>query len=436
MHHSQPATNQVKMTHSTSRAFYTILAAQFFSSLADNALLAASVILLAEMLADSSLEPMLKAFFTVSYVLLAPFVGAFADSRPKGQVMFITNSIKIIGASIMLFGVHPLMAYAIVGLGAAAYSPAKYGIITELLPAEKLVVANGWIEAATVLSIIFGTAAGALLAKSNVQIWFHSLFPFTSFTPATTAIFIICLIYALAAILNRLIPDTGIRYEKQAHRVGALIKDFWCCNMTLWRDKLGQISLAITTLLWGVAAVMQFIILDWAQQDLGQTKNDSFIMQAFVGVGSTIGAILAARFVAMRRATSVIPLGMLLGVSLISLLWIRSVYIAFPLMVMIGALGGFFLVPMNAMLQHRGYVLLSAGHSIAVQNFNENLSILLMLSVYAALKYFHVPLHTAIVIFIVFITVLMMLFYRWYLYNKKHHDADKLIEEIAQHQHI
>ena len=418
------------------RAFYIILAAQFFSSLADNALLFASIALLREMSVNHSFEPMLKVFFAVSYVLLAPFVGAFADSRPKGNVMLITNTIKLLGAAVMLFGVHPLLAYAIVGFGAAAYSPAKYGIVTELLPSEKLVVANGWIEAATILSIIFGTALGGFLSSSYIQSWFGVSFSFFNFTSATTAIFLICFIYVLAAGLNRLIPDTGVVYGKQEHTPRKLIKDFWHCNRTLWQDKLGQISLAITTLLWGVAAVMQFIILDWAQADLGKTLEQSSYMQAFVGVGSTIGALLAARFISMRRATSVIPLGMFLGISLVSLLWIRSVWIAFPLMISIGALAGFFLVPMNAMLQHRGYVLLSAGHSIAVQNFNENLSILLMLSVYAALKFFQVPLHTSILFFVFLITLLMFLFHRWYLYNKKHYQADRLIDEIAHHEHV
>ena len=415
------------------RAFYIILAAQFFSSLADNALLFASIALLREMSVNHSFEPMLKVFFAVSYVLLAPFVGAFADSRPKGNVMLLTNTIKLLGAGTMLFGMNPLIAYALVGFGAAAYSPAKYGIVTELLPPEKLVAANGWLEAATILSIIFGTALGGFLSSPMVQSWFHASFPSFGFSPAYTAIFLIAFVYILAAVLNYMIPDTGVRYGKQEHTPLKLVKDFWHCNMVLWRDKLGQISLAITTLLWGVAAVMQFIILDWAQLDLGKTLEESSYMQAFVGVGSTIGALLAARFVAMRRATSVIPLGMFLGVTLISLLWIRSVWIAFPLMIGIGALAGFFLVPMNAMLQHRGYVLLSAGHSIAVQNFNENVSILLMLTLYAALKYFGVSLHASIVFFVILITVLMALFYRWYLFNKKHYQADRLIDEIAHH---
>ena len=418
------------------RSFYTVLAAQFFSSLADNALILVSIALLREALQSNTPgenEPLLKFFFTVSYVVLAPFVGAFADSRPKGSVMFITNLIKVLGCSIMLVGVSPLMAMVIVGFGAAAYSPAKYGIVTELVPAKKLVVANGWLEALTVMSIIFGTVLGGFLSSQDLHEWLLGHVPHWTLSPALTGVVFVCLVYALAAVLNRMIPDNGARYNKQHIHPIALIKDFARSSRILWTDKLGQITLSITTLLWGVAAVMQFIVLDWAQIDLGKDLKEASYMQAFVGVGSTVGAVLAARYVQMRKATSVIPIGMFVGISLISLLWIKSVWMAFPLMLGIGALAGFFLVPMNAMLQHRGYTLLSAGHSIAVQNFNENLSILFMLALYYYLKASGVTLHQSIVIFIVLITVLMALFYIWYLYNRKYHNADALIAEIPEH---
>ncbi len=418
------------------RSFYTVLAAQFFSSLADNALILASIALLREALNSNTpgeSEPLLKFFFTVAYVVLAPFVGAFADSRPKGTVMFITNLIKVAGCATMLVGVSPLMAMVIVGLGAAAYSPAKYGIVTELVPANQLVAANGWIEALTVLSIIFGTVLGGFLSSTGLHQWVLSVNPAWKLSPALTAVTLICGVYGIAAILNKLIPDTGKRYRDQHIHPMLLIKDFITSSKILWTDKLGQITLAITTLLWGVAAVMQFIVLDWAQIDLGKNLKEASYMQAFVGVGSTLGAVLAARYISMRKATRVIPIGMFVGISLISMLWIRSVWLAFPLMIGIGALAGFFLVPMNAMLQHRGYTLLSAGHSIAVQNFNENLSILVMLGVYYLLKSAGMTLHQSIVIFIVLITVLMALFYVWYLYNRKFHNADALIDEIPEH---
>ena len=429
--------NSQKYTHIyMKRPFYTVLAAQFFSSLADNALILASIALLREILNDPTpgdTEPLLKFFFTVAYVVLAPFVGAFADSRPKGTVMFITNLIKVVGCAIMLLGVSPLMAMVVVGLGAAAYSPAKYGIVTELVPAKDLVAANGWIETLTVLSIIFGTVLGGFLSSPGVHTWLVGHYPNWSLSPGLTAVTMICVIYGIAAFLNKMIPDSGARYRKQHIHPVALTREFIQSSKVLWTDKLGQITLSITTLLWGVAAVMQFIVLDWAQIDLGKDLKQASYMQAFVGVGSTIGAVLAARFISMRKATSVIPIGMFLGVSLISMIWIRSVWLAFPLMMGIGALAGFFLVPMNAMLQHRGYTLLSAGHSIAVQNFNENLSILVMLGMYYLLKNSGMTLHQSIVIFVVLITVLMALFYVWYLYNRTRHNADALIEEMPDH---
>jgi LPLT family lysophospholipid transporter-like MFS transporter len=150
------------------RGFYTIMAAQFLSSLADNALLIAAIALLRDIDAPEWMTPMLKLFFFVSYVVLAAFVAAFADSMPKGRVMMVSNLVKVGGCLLMLFGTHPLVAYALVGLGAAAYSPAKYGILTELLPPEKLVVANGWIEGLTVVSIILGFVVGGVLVAPAV----------------------------------------------------------------------------------------------------------------------------------------------------------------------------------------------------------------------------------------------------------------------------
>ena len=327
------------------RGFYSIMAAQFFSSLADNALFIAAVALLRYAHEPEWKKAALIPIFAVFYVLLAPFVGAFADSRPKGSVMFITNLIKVLGCSIMLVGVSPLMAMVIVGFGAAAYSPAKYGIVTELVPAKKLVVANGWLEALTVMSIIFGTVLGGFLSSQDLHEWLLGHVPHWTLSPALTGVVFVCLVYALAAVLNRMIPDNGARYNKQHIHPIALIKDFARSSRILWTDKLGQITLSITTLLWGVAAVMQFVVLDWAQIDLGKDLKEASYMQAFVGVGSTVGAVLAARYVQMRKATSVIPIGMFVGISLISLLWIRSVWMAFPLMLGIGALAGFFLVP-------------------------------------------------------------------------------------------
>ena len=269
--------------HRMKRGFYTIMAAQFFSSLADNALLIAAIALLIELHAPEWMKPLLKLFFTVSYVVLAPFVGAFADSMPKGKVMFATNLIKVAGCALMFFTVHPLLAYAVVGFGAAAYSPAKYGILTELLPPEKLVAANGWIEGTTVGSIILGTVLGGALISPTVSgflLGFDVPHIDTGIdSPAESAILVIGLVYLIAAAFNLRIPDTGARYAKQTTNPIHLVREFAHCCRVLWLDKLGQISLAVTTLFWGAGATLQFIVLDWARSALDMPLNRAAVLQ-------------------------------------------------------------------------------------------------------------------------------------------------------------
>ncbi len=415
------------------RGFYTIMAAQFFSSLADNALLIAAISLLIEISAPDWMTPLLKLFFGLSYVLLAAFVGAFADALPKGRVMFITNSIKIVGCLAMLFGAHPLVAYAIVGLGAAAYSPAKYGILTELLPSEALVKANGWIEGLTVGSIILGTVLGGQLVGQKLSSMMLSIdLPYISTgieTPPQAAITVITFIYAIAAIINLRIPDTGVRYAHQERNPARLIIDFAQCFSTLWRDKLGQISLAVTTLFWGAGATLQFIVLRWAATSLGLDLTQGATLQAVVAIGIAAGAVLAAR-IPLKRALSVLPYGIAMGLLVMSLAFFRRdsippyviegfglhvpLYLiaASLLLTLIGGLAGFFVVPMNALLQYRGHVLMSAGHSIAVQNFNENLSVLAMLCVYAVLVRYDLSVPTIIVLFGLFVVTSMLLVMR------------------------
>ncbi|MEN9771805.1 MAG: hypothetical protein RJA58_448 [Pseudomonadota bacterium] len=419
------------------RGFYTIMAAQFFSSLADNALLIAAIALLIEMAAPEWMRPLLKLFFTVSYVLLAPFVGAFADSMPKGRVMFVTNTIKVVGCAMLFFAVHPLLAYAVVGLGAAAYSPAKYGILTELLPPEKLVAANGWIEGTTVGSIVLGTmVGGALISPMVSQFLLGFNFPLIDTgvdSPAEAAIAVIALIYLVAAGFNLRIPDTGARYEKQHINPIRLIQDFWVCNKTLWQDKLGQISLAVTTLFWGAGATLQFIVLKWAEVQLGMPLSRAAILQGIVALGIAGGAVLAARFVPLKNTPSVLKLGVIMGLFVPLMTLVTTLAGAVPLLIIIGGLAGYFVVPMNALLQHRGHVLLSAGHSIAVQNFNENLNVLTMLGLYALLIMADFHVNTVIVIFGLFVAATMMMVIRRYQYNKKHHDLSKLIGVEKHH---
>ncbi|MCD6044657.1 MAG: Major facilitator superfamily 1, partial [Burkholderiales bacterium] len=360
--------------------FYIIMAAQFFSSLADNALLVAAIALLIQAQAPSWLTPYLKFFFVISYVVLAPWVGAFADRLPKGRVMFLANTVKIGGCLAMLWGVDPLIAYAIVGLGAAAYSPAKYGILTEYLPHRQLVVANGWIEGLTVASIILGTMLGGLLIHARVSTeiltWDLPLVETAIDTPAEAAIAIIAVVYAIAALFNLEVPRTGVAMKKLPAHPFDTLRDFSRCVLHLWRDRLGQISLAVTTLFWGAGATLQFIVIEWARVALGFDLSKAAILQGVTAFGIAIGAVLASLLVTLDRSVRVIPLGVAMGLIVITMIFVGQVWLAVSLMIIIGGLAGFFVVPMNALLQHRGHHLVGAGRSIAVQNFNENTSIL------------------------------------------------------------
>lgn len=416
------------------RGFYTIMAAQFFSSLADNALLVVAIALLIDLHAPAYLTPMLKFVFVLFYVVLAPFVGAFADSMPKGRVMFISNTIKITGCGLLFMAMHQyvaLMAYAVVGLGAAAYSPAKYGILTELLPPEKLVIANGWIEGLTVASIVLGTVLGGVLitpAVANALLIVDVPYVNTGIDNALeSGILIIAVVYSIAAIFNLYIPNTGVDHRIPKKNPFYLIHEFSHCVKLLWRDKLGQISLAVTTLFWGAGATLQFIVLKWAEVAMDFPLNQAAQLQGVVAVGIAVGAILAARWVSLRQSVKVIPLGIAMGIVVMAMTLVTNVWIAITLLMIIGGLAGFFVVPMNALLQHRGHILMGAGHSIAVQNFNENLSILMMLSLYAVLILFEVHIYSVIIAFGLFVSIMMALIRRWHFLNQSKEDSLHLI---------
>ncbi len=401
------------------------MAAQFFSSLADNALLVAAIALLIQAEAPSWLTPYLKFFFVISYVALAPFVGAFADRLAKGQVMLIANTVKIVGCVTMLWGVDPLIAYAIVGLGAAAYSPAKYGILTEYLPHRQLVVANGWIEGLTVASIILGTMLGGLLIHVRVSgVLLHFDMPLIETdidTPAEAAIALIVVVYGIAALFNLEVPSTGVALKKLPSDPLDTLKDFARCVGHLWRDRLGQISLAVTTLFWGAGATLQFIVIEWARVALGFDLSGAAILQGVSACGIALGAVLASLWVALDRSVRVIPLGIAMGIIVIAMIFVGTVWLAMVLMVLIGALAGFFVVPMNALLQHRGHHLVGAGRSIAVQNFNENTSILVMIALYSLLLNVGYSIYAVIVVFGLFVAGTMTVVQLWYWGNRRRH---------------
>jgi MFS family permease len=406
--------------------FYIIMAAQFFSALADNALLIAAIAALREMHAPEAYEPLLKTSFTLSYVVLAAFVGAFADSMPKGRVMLISNSIKIVGCALMFFHVHPLFAYAIVGLGAAAYSPAKYGILTEYLPHRLLVVANGWIEGLTVGAIILGVVIGGLLIEPKIAA--HLLvfdLPFIDTgldTAGEVAITLIILLYVIAALFNLYVPDTGVDHKPLKKNPFYLLHEFGHCLSLLWRDRLGQISLAVTTLFWGAGATLQFIVIKWSAVALGLDLSASSMLQGVVAFGVAGGAIVAARFITLRKSLGVIPLGIAMGIVVLVMNFVHHIWLAIPLLILIGGLSGFFVVPMNALLQHRGHILMGAGHSIAVQNFNENLSILIMTGLYYVMIRADLSIYWILTLFGLSVSALMYLIRKRHLANQRDRD--------------
>ncbi|MEJ5992111.1 lysophospholipid transporter LplT [Ramlibacter sp. PS3R-8] len=423
------------------RGFYTIMAAQFFSSLADNALFIAAVELLKSERAPTWQAAALVPMFALFYVVLAPFVGAFADALPKGKVMFVSNAIKVVGCVMMLFGVHPLIAYAIVGLGAAAYSPAKYGILTELLPASQLVKANGWIEGLTIASIILGILLGGQLVGNAIASRMLAMdFPILDSgidTPPEAAIFVLIFIYAIAAWFNTRIPHTGVEMRAIPRNALELVPDFWSCNSRLWRDKLGQISLASTTLIWGVSGNLRYIILAWSAAALGYSTTQASSLSGVVALGTAIGAVVASMYTRLDKATGVIPMGIVLGVLVIAMNFIDNVWVAAPFLVVLGALAGYMVVPMNALLQHRGHNLMGAGRSIAVQNFNEQACILGLGAFYSLSAGMGMSAFGAITAFGIVVAGVMWIIMRWHARNTVVHkdEVDHLLE-IARHDNV
>ena len=380
------------------KGFYTLLVAQFFSALADNALLFAAIVLLAELNSPDWHTPLLQQFFVISYILLAPFVGSIADAFPKGGVMFFSNSVKVVGCLAMIFGVPPLYAYGIVGIGAAAYSPAKYGILTEMLPSHLLVKANGWMEASTVTAIIAGAIIGGKLASDDPHF----------------AMRIITGLYIAAAFFNYFIPKLPIEIKLESKSAFYMLRDFWHAFITLWKDPLGQVSLAVTTLFWGAGATLRLVVLAWAAVALNLDIEQSTQLIATVAIGIAVGSAVASRYITLEGSTKVLPAGIIMGLLVVLMAFVSNWYVAALLLFFIGALSGFFVVPLNALLQHRGHHLIGAGHSIAVQNFNEHIGILIMLGFYLLMVKADVAMHVIIIAFGLFIIFSMSIINRIY----------------------
>lgn len=414
-----------------------VLGAQFFSSLADNALLIAAIALLTSLAAPDWMTPLLRLAFVLSYILLAAWVGVLSDMWPKGRVMFVTNLIKIGGCLLLLFGSHPLLAYGVVGAGAAAYSPAKYGILSEILPPEKLVAANGWMEGLTVISIILGIVLGGVLVDPVVG---EALVDFAHVpvvgqtTLADAAIAVVTLVYVVAALINLKIRDTGAKYPNaRFNALGNVITFAKTCK-TIFTDTFCVSSLLVTTLFWGTGAVLQFLVLRWANERLGLPLSQASMLQAVVSVGIAFGAVLAARFVPIHRAFHVLWTGVAMGLAVAAMSFYSesfvpgavtigaesvrvSVLVACLMMIVVGTLAGLFLVPMNAVFQRRGQLLLSSGQAVAVQNLSENTMILTMLGIYALLVKLELSVLATMCAFGLFLAVAMaaILYHRFYL---------------------
>ena len=380
--------------------FHLLIAAQFTSALADNGLLIVTIALLHERGMPMWWAPMLKFGFTLSYVLLAPFVGPLADAFRKARLMAWMNGVKVLGVLALLAGVHPVVAFAVVGFGAAAYAPAKYGLITEMVEPQRLVAANGWLEVSIVCAALFGTVLGGVLVSpgllgSTLAVHWRERLDALALADAgalSLSLIALLLVYGVAAALNTGVRDSGARYPACSVNPLALAREFRCANRTLWSDREGGLSLAVTTLFWGLGATLQFAVLRWAAHALQLPLDRAAYLQAAVAVGVMIGATAAGRWVPLARAKSMLFAGVLLGLLLPVIASTTQLVVALPLLVLVGAVGGLLVVPLNALLQHRGFSRLSAGRSIAVQGFNENASVLAMLGIYAALIAQGVPI--------------------------------------------
>lgn len=362
-----------------SRALIAVLLAQFLSAMADNALLFGALALLRLDHYPQWVAPLLQEFFVAAYILLAPFVGPFADSLPKGRVMLISNGLKLVGALAMCVGANPFLAYGLVGAGAAAYSPAKYGILSELTSPEQLVKANGLLESSTIAAILAGAIAGGTLADWSVS--------------GTLAAVAAC--YGAAAVANLFIPRIPAAHPLGTLSCGGILRDFSQAVRTLVVTPDTRFSMAGTSLFWGAGSTMRFLLVAWVPVALGITTNSMpAYLNAMVAVGIVVGAGLAAKFVTVETAGRALPAGVLLGLAVCILSITTNLPAAFVVMALVGACGGFFVVPLNALLQERGHATVGAGHAIAVQNLAENAAMLVMLGLYTLIAHAGAPIPT------------------------------------------
>ncbi|EKK5219708.1 lysophospholipid transporter LplT [Cronobacter sakazakii] len=351
-----------------SRGMMAVIVAQFLSAFGDNALLFATLALLKQQLYPEWSQPVLQMVFVCAYILLAPFVGQVADSFSKGRVMMVANGLKLLGAVVIVFGGNPFVGYTLVGVGAAAYSPAKYGILGEITTGDRLVKANGLMESSTIAAILIGSMAGGMLADWHVG----------------AALGVCALAYAGAVGANLLIPKLGAARPGQSWRFGPMTRSFFTACRTLWHNDETRFSLVGTSMFWGAGVTLRFLLVLWVPVALGITDNATpTYLNAMVAVGIVAGAGAAAKLVTLERVSRCMPAGILIGVAVIFFSLQQAALPAYLLLLLIGFFGGFFVVPLNALLQERGKRSVGAGNAIAVQNLGENTAMLLMLGLYS-----------------------------------------------------
>ena len=400
------------------KGFYALIAAQFASGLADNALMILGVCLLQEQGYAGWWAPLLKFSFNLAYVLLASVVGPVADAVSKVRLMAAMNVLKLASVVLLLLGLPPLLAFALTGLSAAIYAPAKYGLVTETVDTHLLVKANAWMEVSVVMFVLLGIALGGWLIGVDLVASNWNDLPFDSSfwivrTQVLPAFLVVALIYGLSIFLNTLIGQMSFHTAVPLARQAMSLRAFWTSNLRLWRDPLGSVSLFVTTLFWGAGAVLQFAVLLWSQSQMGLSLQQGAYLQALVAVGVVCGAVLAARFFKTFTARDVLPWGFCLAFLMPVMAFTQALWLAVPLLILAGLIAGLMLVPMNALLQQRGAKILSSGRSIAVQGFNENLSVLVMLGAYSLFLSMGLSLQTIMLSLGVFMLVgLLLLFYR------------------------
>ncbi|EKR8717685.1 TPA: lysophospholipid transporter LplT [Salmonella enterica] len=359
-----------------SQGMLSVIVAQFLSAFGDNALLFATLALLKAQFYPDWSQPVLQMVFVGAYILFAPFVGQIADSFAKGRVMMVANGLKLAGAAGICLGVNPFVGYTLVGIGAAAYSPAKYGILGELTTGDKLVKANGLMEASTIAAILLGSVAGGVLADWHV----------------IAALVACALAYAGAVAANLFIPKLVAARPGQSWRLSAMTRSFFSACVVLWRNGETRFSLVGTGLFWGAGVTLRFLLVLWVPVALGITDNATpTYLNAMVAVGIVVGAGAAAKLVTLETVSRCMPAGILIGVVVAIFSLQHALLPAYALLLLIGMLGGFFVVPLNALLQERGKKSVGAGNAIAVQNLGENSAMLLMLGLYSLAVLVGVP---------------------------------------------